>query len=64
MFFEHEIIVFTYMYIKLSLSLFGFVPTPSHSLQAVDAVVAALKDTDLNLNPIPEKTTIKVPIPK
>ena len=33
-------------------------------IQAVNSVVAALRDADLNLNPIPEKSIIKVPLPK
>ena len=34
------------------------------TLQAVESVVGALRDAELNLNPIPEKNIIKVPIPK
>lgn len=32
--------------------------------QAVSSVVTTLRDADLNLNPIPEKNIIKVPLPK
>lgn len=33
-------------------------------IQAVNSVVTALRDADLNLNPIVEKNIVKVPLPK